>query len=34
LRYLFVPSPKKCLLPIHLGLPCASAVVSGSERLQ
>jgi hypothetical protein len=31
-RYLAAPSPKKCLLPFHCGLPCGSAVVSGSGR--
>jgi hypothetical protein len=25
--YLSAPSPKKCLLPLHFGLPCGSAVV-------
>jgi len=29
-RYLSAPSPKKCLLPFHLGPPSVSAVVLGS----
>ena len=31
-RYFAAPSPQKRLLPFHFGLPCGSAVVSGSGR--